>query len=239
MQLVYIPAGKFTMGSPADEPGRQADEGPTHLVVLTKPFYIGMHEVTVGQYRTFVKEADYKNDGSWENPGFPQTDKHAVVNVSWIDAMAFCDWLGKKEREKYSLPTEAQWEYCCRAGTTTTWPFGDERLGDYIWYGPNSGNGTNPVGLRRPNAWGIHDMLGNAAEWTLDWYEKDYYRNSPREDPTGAPRTGAYAARGGCWYHNNIKDCRPAYRGGSWAPQSRNKGIGFRVVRLSFGGVVP
>ena len=181
MKLAPIPPGKFLMGSPDNETGRNASEGPQHEVVLTGPFYMGVHDVTVGQFKAFVKETGYQTekgggayrfaDGSWQldplanwqNPGFEQSDDHPVVCVSWNDANAFCNWLSKKEKRMYQLPTEAQWEYACRAGTTTAYSFGDDPkdLGDYAWYQDNSGNHTHPVGGKKPNPWGLYDMHGN------------------------------------------------------------------------------
>jgi serine/threonine protein kinase len=148
MKLVPIPPGKFLMGAPDDEPVRRDHEGPQHEVVLTRPFYIGVYDVTVGQFRAFVKETGYRTEAetsgegatvlitdseakmdpkaNWQNPGFEQTDDHPVVCVSWNDAKAFCDWLSKKEGKTYALPTEAQWEYVCRAGSTTRFYCGDD-----------------------------------------------------------------------------------------------------------------
>ena len=167
MKLVEIPAGEFMMGN-QDSPEKLAkafpaietrrieelfDEKPMHRVRITKPFYMGAHEVTIGQFKKFMEQADYRTEAerdgtggwgynrekndfegrkleySWRNPGFEQADDHPIVNVTWNDAVAFCDWLGKKEGHKYRLPTEAEWEYACRAGTTTTYFSGDATCG--------------------------------------------------------------------------------------------------------------
>ena len=119
--------------------------------------------------------------------GFEQTDEHPVVNVSWNDALAFCRWLSKKEGKICRLPTEAEWEYACRAGSTTRYCFGDDAsdLGEYAWYGANSDRKTHPVGTKKPNAWGLYDMHGNAWEWCADGYDAEYYEKSPTDDPTG------------------------------------------------------
>ena len=171
MKLAPIPPGRFLMGSPDSEPGRGAYEGPQHEVVLTRPFYIAIHDVTVGQFKAFVKDKAYPTEAertsegatvledgkwvndpqaNWRNPGFKQTDEHPVVCVSWNDAQAFCEWLSMKEGKKYALPTEAQWEYACRAGSRTMFSFGDDdqELGQYAWYwhGANTELKPHPVG---------------------------------------------------------------------------------------------
>jgi formylglycine-generating enzyme required for sulfatase activity len=223
MKLVPIPPGSFLMGSPADEPSRMSDEGQ-HEVLITRPFYMGIHDVTVGQFKAFVKETSYRTEAeksdqgahallpsgewqldprvSWRSPGFEQTHEHPVVCVSWNDATAFCTWLSRKEGKHYALPTEAQWEHSCRAGSGTKFFFGDSagELGQYAWYGENSELKTHPVGQKKPNGWGLFDMHGNVYTWTADWYAADYYPSSPRADPPG-PRSGtARVLRGGDWH---------------------------------------
>ena len=164
-------------------------EAPRHLVRLTKPFYLGACVVTVGAFRRFVEDTKYRTDAEkdgkgcvgadengvyvqkpefdWRNPGFRQADSHPVVNVTWSDAAAFCQWLSRKEGKEYRLPTEAQWEYACRAGTTTRYSFGDDEtsLGEYAWYVGNSGFKMHPVGEKKPNAWGLHDMHAHVLQW--------------------------------------------------------------------------
>ncbi|MAZ94648.1 MAG: hypothetical protein CMJ73_01240 [Planctomycetaceae bacterium] len=138
-----------------------------------------------------------------EGPDYP------AVYVSWDDAVAYCKKLSEKEGKTYRLPTEAQWEYACRAGTKTTWSFGNDKktLGDYAWYESNALNSpeqhAHQVGLKKPNAWGLHDMHGNLFEWCHDYYGKDYYKQSPEKDPTGLAETttGLRVLRGGSWYH--------------------------------------
>ena len=218
MKLTLIPAGEFMMGSPGNEPGAHADEHPRHQVKITKPFYLGTYSVTRGQYAKFVSAAGYQTDAekngkggvgatgdakvpfahdpkfNWRNIGIDQTDGHPVVNVSWNDAVAFCRWLSQQEGKTYRLPTEAEWEYACRAGTTTAYFFGGraEDLGKYAWYGGNSDGATHEVGLKRPNPFGLYDTLGNAWQWCSDWNGKDYYESSPPADPPG-PRAGSGA----------------------------------------------
>src|SRR5262249_19167843 len=126
-----------------------------------------------------------KPEYTWRNPGWEQTDRHPVVNVSWNDAVAFCDWLSAKEGKQYRLPTEAEWEYSCRAGTTTRFHSGDDeaslkKVANYWDSGPGT---TRAVGELQANAFGLHDMHGNVWEWCQDWYDKDYYKASPRQDP--------------------------------------------------------
>jgi formylglycine-generating enzyme required for sulfatase activity len=163
MKLKLIPDGEFLMGSPESDPQVTNDEKPQHRVRITQPFYLGIHPVTRGQFRRFAEATRYQTEAekdgkggygwdtaagkwvqdpkfSWRSPGFDQTDDHPVVTVSWNDAMAFSDWLGRQEGQKYRLPTEAEWEYACRAGTTTRFSFGDDEnaLGQYAWYSANS-----------------------------------------------------------------------------------------------------
>ena len=191
---------------------------------------------------------DYSERYSWRNVGFEQTDEHPVVCVSWNDAVAFCEWLSKKERKTYRLPTEAEWEYACRAGTKTRYCSGDDpetlatvanvadaalkakfpgqkytikASDDYVF--------TAPVGSFKPNAFGLYDMHGNADEWCADWYGEDYYGNSPTDDPKG-PITGERrATRGGDWW-SRPDFLRSACRGGA-PPEARYCLIGFRVAR--------
>ncbi len=251
MKLAPIPPGKFLMGSPDNETGRNAIEGPQHEVVLTGPFYMGVHHVTVGQFKAFVKETGYQTEAekgggtfcfvngswridpqaNWQNPGFEQSDDHPVVCVTWNDANAFCNWLSKKEKRTYQLPTEAQSEYACRAGTTTAYSFGDDPkdLGDYAWCQDNSGNHTHPVGGKKPNPWGLYDMHGNVWQWCADG-EREYPKAPLKEsikDPKGPDNRGR-VLRGGSWY-NDRWYCRSAARY-DLVPSVRNVSYGFRVV---------
>lgn len=130
-----------------------------------------------------------------------QTDDHPVVHVSWNDAKAFCDWLSKKTGRTVRFPTEAEWEYACRAGSTGKWCFGDDEraVRDYAWYGADSGMQTRPAGQKKPNAWGLYDMHGNVWELVSDWYDEGYYARSPRENPTGPDTGNMRVRRGDSW----------------------------------------
>jgi sulfatase modifying factor 1 len=198
--------------------GFYIDEHPQHQVTLTRSFYMQTTEVTVGQWRRFVQAVDYrtgaevsggswtytgggilefKNGYYWDNPGFKQSEENPVVCVSWNDVQAFVKWLNGKEDKTYSLPTEAQWEYAARAGTTTTFCFGNnaDMLEEYAWYGKNSEKYTHPVGQKKPNSWGLHDMYGNVSEWCRDWYGK--YPSGAVTDPKGPASGSEKVVRGG------------------------------------------
>jgi formylglycine-generating enzyme required for sulfatase activity len=263
MKLALIAAGEFRMGSLPTDKGHFDDEEPARRRIFTKPFYMGVHHVTRGQFAAFVRQANYKTEAErqgwallwngawqkvegafWRKCGFDQDDDHPVVCVSWNDAVEFCNWLGRTSGRTVRLPTEAQWEYACRAGTETTYPWGQR---------PEDGNGwcnaadlsaagkfpgwiafqwddgyvfTSPVGKFKANACGLYDMTGNAWQWCSDWYEA----HKPREakDQAG-PATGTYrVARGGSW--NGGPDyCRSAVRRQEPPATSTNM-VGFRVV---------
>ena len=219
MQFKLIPAGEFLMGSPGDAPDKSADEIPQHRVRITKPFYLGINEVTQEQY----EEVMDKNPSKFKGSSLP------VETVSWEDATQFCKKLSELDgKNNYRLPTEAEWEYACRAGTTTRYSCGDELDSDCAWFSGNSGNQTHPVGEKRPNAWGFYDMHGNVLEWCSDWYDSDYYGSSPSADPTG-PSTGSNRViRGGSW-DLNAGLCRSANRNGR-RPDRRYDSLGFRVA---------
>ncbi|MDP6545163.1 MAG: formylglycine-generating enzyme family protein [Phycisphaerae bacterium] len=219
MKFVRIPAGKFMMGSPKTETGRAAHEGPQRQVTISKPFYMGATEVTQAQYQALMGEHNSTFKGR-ETP---------VEQVTLDDAEAFCKALSKKTRCLAGLPTEAQWEYACRAGTTTPYVFGDnvKLLGDYAWYSSTAGGRTHPVAQKKPNAFGLYDMYGNLWEWCSDRYATSY-KNAKPVNPKG-PVTGPYRVmRGGSWnYAPNA--CRSAFRG--WGkPDLRYNYVGFRVV---------
>jgi len=211
------------MGSPSNEPGRQDDETPLHKVTLTQPFQIGMHEVTQAQYQKVMGN----NPGEFKGPQNP------VELVSWNDAVEFCRRLSAMPAEKkagyvYRLPTEAESEYSCRAGTKTTYSFGDSgsELGDYGWYDKNSGMTTHPVGGKKPNAWGLFDMHGNVWEWCQDWYGD--YPSGSVTDPTGDASSSYRVSRGGAWgtLSGNV---RSASRNRN-TPSDRYPYVGFRVL---------
>jgi eukaryotic-like serine/threonine-protein kinase len=239
MKLVLIPAGEFLMGSPLRQRGTSKEEKPQHVVRITRPFYMGMTEVTRGEFCRFVGDTGYQTEAekrgghkTWQDPGFEQTDEHPVVNVSWNDAVAFAEWLSQKEGPTYRLPTEAEWEYACRAGTTTRYSFGDDQsqLGEYAWFEGNSGDRTHPVGQKKANAWGLFDMHGNVWEWCWDWYADDYYKRSPTDDPRGPDEACTRVFRGGSW---NIGPdyARSAFRM-AYLPEHRFNGLGFRLARV-------
>ena len=270
MDLVFVPPGKFTMGSPESESGRETQEAQ-HEVELTKGFYLGKHEVTVGQFRQFVADTKFRTDGerdgkgafgineagkfgemhgkfTWKSPGFEQTDNHPVVGISWSDAKAFCNWLSKKEKKIYRLPTEAEWEYASRAGSTTAYAFGDnpERLvengngadatarGKYrgwsIGIKANDGHVfTAPVGQFRANAFGLYDMHGNVWEWCEDWYVPDSEPKGNQIDPTG-PATGQKKVQRGGGWSSDSRRLRSAARVGRDPVAYRGSYLGFRVV---------
>lgn len=240
MTLKLIPAGKFLMGSPPSEPGRLNDEDQ-HEVEISKAFHIGVYAVTVRQFRSFVQATAYKTEAekageqmNWQQPGFASSDDHPVGWVSWHDAMAFCDWLSQKEGKKYGLPTEAQWEYSCRAVSKTAHYFGDDasKLPEYAWFKANSAGQSRPVGQLKPNAWGLHDMHGNTWNWVADWYAADYYQKSPKTDPAGPAVGSTRVMRGASWFDT---DCRSARRNGENGPATRHTNVSFRVVLLAAG----
>jgi formylglycine-generating enzyme required for sulfatase activity len=254
MKLRLIPAGTFTMGSSKEEidhslkfgaawdrdTGSYLSEGPEHQVEITRPFYLATTEVTVGQFRQFVEDKGYRRAGDrWRDPGFDQTDNHPVVFVSWNAAIDFCKWLSEKEGKTYRLPTESEWEYCCRAGKSGfRYCYGDDdaQLEDYAWYHKNSGGGTHPVGQKKPNDWGLHDMHGNAWEWCQDYYAQNYYKRSPVKDPKGPDVGGMRVHRGGTYKSHGLS-CRSASRPSYPADGEYD---GFRVLLvLPSGGFRP
>jgi len=226
MKLVLIPAGTFIMGTPKSEQtkARMNDE-VQHEVTISKPFYMGITHVTVAQYAQFVKDTGQTHN----EPAFKQTGDHPVVNVSWDDAKAFCTWLSQKTGKTVGLPTEGQWEYACRAGTTSRYSFGDKDsdLGVYAWHGGNSGGVTHPAGRKKPNAWGLYDMHGIAWQWCSDYYGP--YAAADKKDPAG-PKTGKqHVVRGGSWASDYPANCRSAFRSAD-DMISRRAFVGFRVV---------
>jgi len=201
MKLVLIRPGKFMMGSPDSEQGHKADEGPQHQVTISKPFYMGMTEVTQAQYEAVMGT----------NPSNTKAPTNPVDSITWHEAVEFCRKLSEKTGKTFRLPTEAEWEYACRTGTKTRFPFGDSEsaLGDYAWYGSNSGDKTHPVGRKKPNAWGLYDMHGNVWEWCADWYGD--YPKGAATDPQGPASGRDRFLRGGSW--NNVAgSCRAASR---------------------------
>jgi formylglycine-generating enzyme required for sulfatase activity len=215
MKLKLIQPGTLLMGSEMGD----GDEKPVHQVTISKPFYLGVCPVTQAEHEQAV--------GS--SPSFFQGANRPVDSVSWNDAQEFCRKLSQKEGVQYRLPTEGEWEYACRAGSTTEYCFGDdeERLGDYAWCGGNSGSETHEVGQKKPNAWGLCDMHGNVWEWCQDWLGD--YPEGPQTDPTGPASAQCRLLRGGSWGYDAYL-CRCAYRF-SDAPDSDVLDYGVRVAR--------
>ena len=251
-ELVVLRAGRFQMGSPEHErkiamaAGAQknwlARETPQHWVGIARPFALGRYPVTVGQWRVFAEATGWQGEGEvdWAAPGFPQTDAHPVVGVSWVDAQRYLAWLSESTGQRYRLPSEAEWEYACRAGTRTAFSFGDSIHTDLANYdgnftyngGPRGAyrRGTTPVTHFPPNPWGLHDMHGNVWEWVQDVMH-DSYEGAPL-DGSAWEEGGERARRilrGGCWLYNP-RYLRSALRNGFSAVMS-NDIVGFRVVR--------
>ena len=219
MRLVRIPMGLFVMGSPEGEPGRGKDEGPRHRVVV-RSFCMGVHEVTRGQYEALMGAA----------PGPAGDPLEPVTQVSWHEAMLFCGRLSARTGRRARLPSEAEWEYACRAGEAGSYCFGDDagRLGDYAWCSANSGGRPQPVGRKRPNRWGLHDMHGNVWEWCSDWYHPKSYADAAEVDPRGPTFGEGRVLRGGAALYGP-ESCRCGTRMFS-PPDTRGALRGFRVV---------
>jgi formylglycine-generating enzyme required for sulfatase activity len=237
MKLVLIPAGEFLMGSPQGE--GESDEHPQHQVRITKPFYMGVYEVTQGEYERITGT----NPSKFKDVAGEDTSRFPVENVSWNHAITFCRKLSKMREEKsagreYRLPNEAEWEYACRAGTTTPFSFGSALNGsgancdgNFPFGGAEKGPSlqrTTRVSSYEPNAFGLYDMHGNVWEWCADWHDRTYYAQSPVDDPTGSTRVWNRATRGGSWSYSAIR-CRSAYRNG-YSPLYQRPNSGFRVV---------
>jgi formylglycine-generating enzyme required for sulfatase activity len=221
MQFVLIPAGTFMMGSPLDEEGRY-DREKQHQVTISRPLYLQTTPVTQGQWERVMGD----------NPSrFKECGKDCPVEqVSWDDIQEFMKKLNQMEKtDKYRLPTEAEWEYACRAGSKGRWCFGDDgaKLGEYAWYAANSGKKTHPVGQKKPNSWGLYDIHGNVFEWVQDWYGE--YPAGPVTDPKGPPSGKKRVLRGGSWIYF-AKDTRSALRDLD-NPDFRMELIGFRIAR--------
>jgi len=225
LEMGWIPAGSFEMGSPDSEAGRYKQEGPVHTVSLDG-FWMGKYEVTQEQYEAVMGTNPSKFKGA----------KNPVENVSWGDAMAFCKKLSLKTGKNFTLPSEAQWEYACRAGSKGRFCFGDSDsgLGDYAWYIVNSGPQTHPVGQKKPNKWGLYDMHGNVWEWCLDRFASRFYeKQTARErNPVNNNQGDYLVLRGGAW-PSKPRNCRSAGRFWGVLPDNRDDKSGFRVVSFS------
>ncbi len=274
LSMVLIPSDEFLMGNRESEQFGQYSrcESPQHTVRITRSFHISRFEVTVEQFRSFVEATRYLTeaeesglgcnglnlvDGTvirkpnciWSSPGFAQNAKHPVVCVSWQDAVSFCEWLSASTGHLYRLPTEAEWEYCCRAGSEEMFATGHDA--DSLFAAANCGDRslqskcrvltnvagwsdgypfTAPVGSFEPNAFGIYDMHGNTGEWCSDWFAPDYYHNSESSDPRGPELVQQWhVVRGGSWYNNPVS-CRSSGRHDG-IPTEASTTNGFRVVR--------
>ena len=229
LEMVWVDPGTFLLGSVESEPGRWDDEGPQHEVTLTRGFYLGKFAVTQEVWAKVMGARPWSGqDYVLENP------VHPAVYVSWEDVQAFVKRLNvDEEASPYRLPTEAEWEYACRAGTTTPWSFGEDEAetGDYAWYRGNAWDAgepyAHPVGAKRPNPLGIHDMHGNVWEWASDWYGA--YSTEPQTDPQG-PEKGTIRVLKGSGFSSLARAVRSAFRYG-YTPGRRFHCIGFRLLR--------
>jgi formylglycine-generating enzyme required for sulfatase activity/serine/threonine protein kinase len=256
MTFVEIEGGEFLMGSPDDDKEAKDDEKPQHRVRVS-PFYLGATEVTQAQYRAVMgnNPSHFSSTGAGKRQIAGQaTDSYPVENVSWFDAIRFCNAMSRRDRlapyyakggrsapqdvripslagTGYRLPTEAEWEFACRAGTTTRYFFGEgpPKLGEYAWYEGNSRSMTHPVAVKHPNGLGLYDIYGNVWEWCWDWHLEGYARNSPFIDPQGPLLGSCRVGHGGSWAHDP-NGCRSATRDYT-APVGRDKNLGFRVAR--------
>ena len=235
MKLVLIPAGEFMMGSSESpeeltrmyakwkaKPKWFSGDQSQHRVRITKSFYMGMYEVTQKEYKAVVGG----------NPSTFTGSVRPVEGVSWEDAVEYCRKLSARENVTYRLPTEAEWEYACRADSTTQYSFDDSAagLGRHAWLGDNSSSTTHPVGQKRPNAWGLYDMHGNVWELCADWYDEGHFKSGLVDDPTG-PATGSFRVfRGGGW-RDSAADCRTAVRL-RILPVGFDSCLGFRIVAV-------
>lgn len=222
--LTFVPAGTFSMGSRAADPMHEPDEAPVREVTLTSDFYLGTYEVTQQQWQAVMGH----NPAVFQT--FDNSPSHPVEYVTWSEAQEFITQLNELGMGTFRLPTEAEWEYACRAGTTTAYYWGDKMATNgsskYAWANSRSFAQTHPVGTKQPNAWGLYDMSGNVWEWCQDWYVP--YKRKPQTDPKG-PATGTMKVfRGGSWY-----DFREAQRSANRHKHTPNEpyaAIGFRLV---------
>jgi formylglycine-generating enzyme required for sulfatase activity len=226
--MIVVPAGSFKMGSAATQADRSPNEGPQHEVTIAKPFAVGMTEVTFAQWDACVAAGACRElgDNAWGRRDRP------VINVSWSDAVKYVEWLARVTGKPYRLPSEAEWEYAARAGTTTRFSFGDDdsKLNGYAWYLKNSDRKTQAVGTKTANGFGLYDMRGNVYEWIADpWHEN--YENAPSDGSVWRdnPVPNRHVARSGSWYFD-AKNLRSASRVG--APSDLQDGnVGLRVAR--------
>ena len=232
MAFAWIELGVFQMGSPSSEEGRREDEGPVHEVEISEGFWLGKYEVTQEQWEAVMGTTP------WSGKDYVVSDpSHPAVYISWHNVQAFIHLLNEAAGDSlYRLPSEAEWEYACRAGSTTRWSFGDDesQLTRYAWYHDNAWNVgeeyAHVVGQKKPNAWGLYDMHGNVWEWVQDWYDSDYYNSSPRIDPPGPSSGSRRVGRGGDFI-GYAQAARSAFRG-NVSPDGRSNLIGVRLLRI-------
>ena len=228
MTFVWIEPGVFQMGSPASETSLYGDERPVHEVSISEGFWLGQYAVTQGQWESVLRDRPWSGKRDVE-----ENSSHPAVYISWDDVQRFIAQLNALAGASlYRLPSEAEWEYACRAGTSTRWSFGDDErhLTDYEWYRDNAGYDARAVGLKRPNPWGLYDMHGNVREWVQDRYKHNYYNSSPRVDPPGPSSGSDRVIRGGD-VDAPARKVRSAYRGYK-APGYRHARIGVRLLRI-------
>ena len=231
MEFVWIPAGTFRMGAPSSEAGSRSDEA-LHEVEISRGFWLGRYEVTQGQWEAVM------GTSPWSGRDHVVSDlSHPAVSISWNAVQRFIGRLNAAAGDSlYRLPSEAEWEYACRAGSRTRWSFGDDEsvLGNYAWYWDNAWDVgeeyAHAVGTKWPNAWGLYDMHGNVYEWVQDWYGSDYYDVSPRVDPRG-PSSGSFRVGRGGSFGDSASDLRSADRSG-FSPGGRGDDIGVRLLRI-------
>lgn len=219
IRMCWIPAGYFTIGSPEKERDRHSDEGPVHRVNFTEGFWLSKYEITQAQWQ--------KVTGN--NPSYFHGDNLPVESVSWDDVQAFESAL----HDSFRLPSESEWEYACRAGTTTQFYWGEDsagtELGNYAWYPDNSGDSTHSVGQKRQNPWGLCDMIGNVWEWCEDWYHENY-NGAPSDGSAWIDGSSLYRIlRGGSWHYDGVGGYRSGDRG-RYGQSNTYPSVGFRVV---------
>ena len=233
MEMVWIAPGTFIMGSHASEPGREDNEGPPHKVTISRGFWLGKYEITQEQWKSVMAPPP---SGSVQTDIMQEDSNYPATTISWNDIQEFIRRLNEAEGVGvYRLPTEAEWEYSCRAGTATRWSFGadENRLEEHAWYRVNAWNleekYVHAKGMKLPNPWGLYDMHGNVREWVQDWYADGYYIDSPRVDPQGPASGTTRVVRGGdiVSYVKHVRSARRARASASL----RSHFFGARLVR--------
>jgi formylglycine-generating enzyme required for sulfatase activity len=255
LKMADIPAGQFVMGGIAGDADLRQNELPPRTIIFKEPFRMSIYEITVEQFREFVQDTGFKTEAErtgnggwlanrsssfgkldptfcWSNPGYALSDNLPVTMVSYADAIAFCTWLSQRDGKVYRLPTEAEWEYCCRAGTTDTYSFPAANLKQNAWYlntaQPNMA--PRPVGTKQQNAWGLHDMIGNVREWCLDWYSETAYHAKHSQLPLGPNSGEKRVFRGGCFM--DLESFLRSSHRGYLNPNLAVSNQGFRVVEV-------